>query len=165
LVPRVSSDPGNLQAKSVHDVRRRRTNDHLWKWDQPPLELDTSRIATGFTEMLWLGASTQFGGLRTCGESVMIRKFLSVLFVILLPCAVAYAGAKQDREAKDHKEEIGVGSDSGVKFGPRQREVIRDYYVEHHGKGHCPPGLAKKEDGCLPPGQATRSGSPLTAAS
>jgi len=86
----------------------------------------------------------------------MTRKFFLALFSIMLPCAVASAGAKQDREAKDHVEKIGVGSDIGVKFGPHQREVIRDYYVERHGKGHCPPGLAKKENGCLPPGQAKK---------
>ena len=31
-----------------------------------------------------------------------------------------------------------------MSFGPHQRELVREYYVEHHGKEHCPPGLAKK---------------------
>ena len=31
------------------------------------------------------------------------------------------------------------------------------YRVKHHRKG-CPPGLAKKHNGCLPPGQAWRIG-------
>jgi len=43
-----------------------------------------------------------------------------------------------------------------VSFGPHQRELVREYYVEHHGKEHCPPGLAKKHNGCLPPGQAKK---------
>jgi len=86
----------------------------------------------------------------------MTREFFSALFVVVLACAVAYAGAKQDRESKDHAQEVGVASDIGVKFGLHQREAVREYYVERHGKGHCPPGLAKKENGCLPPGQAKK---------
>jgi hypothetical protein len=36
------------------------------------------------------------------------------------------------------------------------RDAARDYFVERHGRGNCPPGLAKKNNGCLPPGQAKR---------
>ena len=28
--------------------------------------------------------------------------------------------------------------------------------METHGRGKCPPGLAKKNNGCLPPGQAKK---------
>lgn len=31
---------------------------------------------------------------------------------------------------------------------------IQRYYITHGGAGGCPPGLAKKNNGCLPPGQA-----------
>jgi hypothetical protein len=35
--------------------------------------------------------------------------------------------------------------------------VVRTYYVDHYGGGKaCPPGLAKKGNGCLPPGQAKK---------
>ena len=37
-----------------------------------------------------------------------------------------------------------------------QREAVRSYFVEKHGRGNCPPGLAKKDNGCLPPGQAKK---------
>ena len=37
-----------------------------------------------------------------------------------------------------------------------QREAARSYFVEKHGRGNCPPGLAKKDNGCLPPGQAKK---------
>ena len=30
------------------------------------------------------------------------------------------------------------------------------HHVSHIGQGHCPPGLAKKNNGCLPPGQAKK---------
>lgn len=43
----------------------------------------------------------------------------------------------------------------GGYFGDRQRDGVRDYYrEEYRSGGHCPPGLAKKHNGCMPPGQA-----------
>jgi hypothetical protein len=41
--------------------------------------------------------------------------------------------------------------------------LIRDYYGGAIRGGHCPPGLAKKNNGCLPPGQAKKwaKGRPL----
>jgi Ni/Co efflux regulator RcnB len=38
-------------------------------------------------------------------------------------------------------------------FGDQQRAAIRNYYGEEFRRGHCPPGLAKKHNGCMPPGQ------------
>jgi Ni/Co efflux regulator RcnB len=48
-------------------------------------------------------------------------------------------------------------------FEERQRAIIRDFYVTEHRSGQCPPGLAKKNNGCMPPGQAKkwRTGQPL----
>ena len=43
----------------------------------------------------------------------------------------------------------------GAYFNDQQRVVVREYYVQHYGPGKkCPPGLAKKNNGCMPPGQA-----------
>ena len=43
------------------------------------------------------------------------------------------------------------------RLGPAPRFVYRDdYYVDERGRRGCPPGLAKKHNGCLPPGQARR---------
>ena len=39
-------------------------------------------------------------------------------------------------------------------FTDRDRDVYRTYWVETYGRGKCPPGLAKKGNGCLPPGHA-----------
>lgn len=39
-------------------------------------------------------------------------------------------------------------------FGDDQRNVVRSYYSEQYRVGRCPPGLAKKHNGCQPPGQA-----------
>jgi Ni/Co efflux regulator RcnB len=40
---------------------------------------------------------------------------------------------------------------------------VHEYYGEALRSGHCPPGLAKKNNGCMPPGQAKkwRVGRPL----
>ena len=41
-------------------------------------------------------------------------------------------------------------------FGDRQRTVVREYYQDSFRHGNCPPGLAKKHNGCMPPGQARK---------
>lgn len=40
-----------------------------------------------------------------------------------------------------------------VVFADRDRDLVRTYWVETYGRGKCPPGLAKKNRLCLPPGQ------------
>ena len=42
-----------------------------------------------------------------------------------------------------------------ARFNDHQREIAHRYYTEEH-RGHCPPGLAKKRNGCQPPGHAKR---------
>ena len=41
-------------------------------------------------------------------------------------------------------------------FIDRHQTVIRDYYANEYKTNHCPPGLTKKRDGCMPPGQAKK---------
>jgi Ni/Co efflux regulator RcnB len=46
----------------------------------------------------------------------------------------------------------------------RDRDTVRTYYRTEYVAGRCPPGLAKKNNGCLPPGQVNRAwvaGQPL----
>lgn len=43
-----------------------------------------------------------------------------------------------------------------INFGDADRRMIYDYYGDVARFGHCPPGLAKKHNGCLPPGQARK---------
>ena len=46
----------------------------------------------------------------------------------------------------------------------RDRTLVRTYYRDEYVAGRCPPGLAKKNNGCLPPGQAKKTwvvGQPL----
>ena len=42
----------------------------------------------------------------------------------------------------------------GGYFGETQRTETREYYRERVRSGHCPPGLAKKRNGCMPPGHS-----------
>ena len=48
-------------------------------------------------------------------------------------------------------------------FEDRHRVVVHEYFGKEYRRGHCPPGLAKKNNGCMPPGQAKkwRIGRPL----
>jgi hypothetical protein len=46
---------------------------------------------------------------------------------------------------------------ASVVIADRDRVVVRDYYHTEYARGNCPPGLAKKNNGCLPPGQANKA--------
>lgn len=69
--------------------------------------------------------------------------------------------------------EVGEGKRMGRKplqpgayFNDRSRDAVRKYYASAGKDGKaCPPGLAKKNNGCLPPGQAKKwqIGEPLPA--
>jgi len=67
-----------------------------------------------------------------------------------------------DRKA-EHRDEAreGRGQDraparAGQHFGDKHRAAADGYFKEQFQRGHCPPGLAKKNNGCLPPGQAKK---------
>ncbi|MDO9519248.1 MAG: hypothetical protein Q7L19_03420 [Pseudohongiella sp.] len=42
----------------------------------------------------------------------------------------------------------------GPRFEEHQRNAVREYYREGARSARCPPGLARKNNGCMPPGQA-----------
>ena len=50
----------------------------------------------------------------------------------------------------------GKGNDADRYFSDRHRVVVHEYYSESFRSGRCPPGLAKKNNGCMPPGQAKK---------
>ena len=68
-----------------------------------------------------------------------------------------------DRDRRDHRDGRESSSRHGTHFKDPHRAHVRDYYTHEHGRGFCPPGLAKKNNGCMPPGQAKKwhVGSPL----
>ncbi|MCK9200170.1 MAG: RcnB family protein [Gallionella sp.] len=55
------------------------------------------------------------------------------------------------------------GMSISLHFGEQQRTVVQDYFAGQFRAGRCPPGLAKKRNGCMPPGQAKKwaMGKPL----
>ena len=57
---------------------------------------------------------------------------------------------------KSHHEREQANFNDDSYFIERHRTVIHDYYVNAYGTGHCPKGLAKKHNGCMPPGQAKK---------
>jgi Ni/Co efflux regulator RcnB len=55
---------------------------------------------------------------------------------------------------RDQRREVRVGA----YFDDHQRSSVRHYYQQQYdgGRRGCPPGLAKKHNGCMPPGQAKK---------
>ncbi len=60
------------------------------------------------------------------------------------------AEKEQKHAEKRQREEI----KQGTYFNDQQRTYVREYYTTNYGGAkRCPPGLAKKNNGCMPPGQ------------
>jgi Ni/Co efflux regulator RcnB len=78
-------------------------------------------------------------------------------------------GNKHEKHGNHDDENHGHGerreARMGGYFDARDRQTVRGYYVEQGRAGHCPPGLARKHNGCMPPGQARMYmvGQPLPA--
>ncbi|MDP2262935.1 MAG: hypothetical protein Q8K24_07240 [Hydrogenophaga sp.] len=69
-------------------------------------------------------------------------------------------GQERTKAASSTQVNISVGG----YFGEPQRAAVRSYYEPQFRAGKCPPGLAKKGNGCQPPGQAKKQwqlGQPL----
>jgi hypothetical protein len=64
-----------------------------------------------------------------------------------------HESARDDRRSQ---QRVTLAPSAGVYFADRHRVVIRDYHGEDYRRGFCPPGLAKKNNGCMPPGQAKK---------
>jgi hypothetical protein len=61
---------------------------------------------------------------------------------------------RQERGNAPQAQPRSGGLSIDVYFDDRRRAVVRDYFGEQVRSGKCPPGLAKKHNGCMPPGQA-----------
>ena len=61
-------------------------------------------------------------------------------------------GKNNSKQAKPAPQDVRIGG----YFGDQQRVVVREYYGKQYKAGRCPPGLAKKNNGCMPPGQAKK---------
>lgn len=70
---------------------------------------------------------------------------------------------KEDRKDEQKADKRAREVRQGAYFVDQDRVYVQRYYSSNYGgsKG-CPPGLAKKQNGCLPPGQAKwKVGEPL----
>jgi hypothetical protein len=72
------------------------------------------------------------------------------------------AWADKDKD-KGGKGKHGQGRGGPVVVQPvrvvvpdHDRAIVYQYYRNEYAAGRCPPGLAKKGNGCLPPGQAKK---------
>jgi len=65
-------------------------------------------------------------------------------------------GERRDDDNKSRRGDDGPSAGKRSHFQDQHRVYVREYYTEQFRGGRCPPGLAKKHNGCLPPGQAKK---------
>lgn len=99
----------------------------------------------------------------------MYREIVSALMLagMLVSPVVAdppsWAGGGKGKHGKEHGQQT-RGSDDRHEhrkehsryFSEHDHFVVREYYQAEFRGGKCPPGLARKNNGCLPPGQAKK---------
>jgi Ni/Co efflux regulator RcnB len=98
----------------------------------------------------------------------MILRLITPLAIAGLLVAGPAVAGKPSWAGKGKKQDDGaelVRVSNGAHFSNHDRLVVREYIQTQYARGHCPPGLAKKNNGCLPPGQAKKwnLGRPLPA--
>lgn len=94
--------------------------------------------------------------LRTSVLSLAIALGGGMLVAAATPAAADPPAHAKGKGAKHQNAQRGGGVSIDITFGEADRVVIRDYYHGVAKSGRCPPGLAKKHNGCLPPGQAKK---------
>lgn len=89
----------------------------------------------------------------------------SVACAVLAGCVVPDTPGQSDRRGgpPGASREGSAGAVVSVTFSSEDRRIVLDYYAGQARAGKCPPGLAKKNNGCQPPGQAKKwqRGQPL----
>lgn len=71
--------------------------------------------------------------------------------------AQKHAEKREDKAEKRAEKRQREDIKQGAYFNDQHRTYARDYYSTHYADGRrCPPGLAKKNNGCMPPGQAKK---------
>jgi hypothetical protein len=94
-----------------------------------------------------------------------MRRALALVVPALLLGLASPAWADKDKD-KGPKGKHGHGNRGGpavvvqpvrVVVPAQDRAIVYQYYRSEFSAGRCPPGLAKKGNGCLPPGQANQA--------
>jgi Ni/Co efflux regulator RcnB len=94
-----------------------------------------------------------------------VRAVSIALVSVLSAAMISPASADNDKnkgqgQGRDNPD-MGRGAGAGpqgqqIVIYDRDRDTVRSWYRNEYAAGRCPPGLAKKNNGCLPPGQAKR---------
>ena len=80
-----------------------------------------------------------------------MRRLVALVVAFSLGGSIALSAQKPKKQKRKSQE-----TQVAVVFIDTQREAAHSYFVKQHGRGNCPPGLTKKNNGCLPPGQAKK---------
>ncbi|MBU0971639.1 MAG: RcnB family protein [Proteobacteria bacterium] len=112
-------------------------------------------------------------------QRFMFQICLTLAFIFICSTSTALAGKpaegggkkgqhhKQEKTNESHKdhrdsdhgnayEKNKNSSQKGGHFTEQKQMFIHEYYSGQFRKGHCPPGLAKKGNRCIPPGHAKK---------
>jgi hypothetical protein len=81
---------------------------------------------------------------------------MTTLAGFLIVAAGAPAFADPPGGFKHKGKDRGPSVSVDITIGDGDRSAVRDYYGALAHSGRCPPGLAKKNNGCMPPGQAKK---------
>ena len=108
--------------------------------------------------------------MRTRRQTPLVA--LTVALVLSLTAAGAMAekggkhgngkGNSSENRSEDRSEDRSEYRDGGSSvsvefhFGDSDRRAAQEYYQSPERGKKCPPGLAKKGNGCMPPGQAKK---------
>lgn len=65
-------------------------------------------------------------------------------------------GNMEQRADKEKSRRDRDDSYNGRHFEDRHKVIVNNYYTTQYSRGRCPPGLAKKNNGCMPPGHAKK---------
>ena len=101
---------------------------------------------------------------------VLIAGVLTVASAVVAQPPWAGGKGEKDEQKEKHEKQRSEQGDSdkrssrdatasvrrGEYFGDQHRAIVHNYYHEQFRTGRCPPGLAKKGNGCMPPGQAKK---------
>jgi hypothetical protein len=85
-------------------------------------------------------------------EETLMRPLCVVALILSISHPSSAPAAAPDKKDKDRRGE----ARSAEAFSDSDREKVRLYFVEEHGRGNCPPGLVKKNNRCFAPGQAKK---------
>jgi len=66
------------------------------------------------------------------------------------------SGKGHEKQENRGQGQQAAGSHEGFVVIDRDRTEVSSYYRDEFARGNCPPGLAKKDNGCMPPGQAKK---------